>query len=131
MDRITIKDTKGLPYEAIASVAQKYNQYAKDIEEMTIITYKNLKLLKLPRTEDFKEIRIGLLIISVSSFIQFHKGNSEKHSIYNLIWQSVYQEFYRMEGPYDEDKNVLFLRSLFDGLHMELSLSNVRLASVQ
>ncbi|KAI9300557.1 hypothetical protein BJ944DRAFT_272863 [Cunninghamella echinulata] len=110
-----------LPPDEVAKLADKYLQYAKDIENITLITYKNLKTINIPRSEDFKSIGVGLIIVSVSSFIQFHKDDSGKHAIYSLVLETIFNDLYKIDDLYDE--NTTYLKSLFDNLQLELSLN--------
>ncbi|CAO3645674.1 unnamed protein product [Cunninghamella echinulata] len=110
-----------LPPEEVAKLTDRYLQYAKDIESIILITYRNLKLINIPNTEDFKSIGAGLIIVSVSSFIQFHKDDSEKHSIYSLVLETVFNDIYKIDDLYDE--NMFYLKTLFANLQLELSLN--------
>ncbi|CAO3646045.1 unnamed protein product [Cunninghamella echinulata] len=121
MVKIVLNGAEGiLPPEDVNRLVDKYLQYAKDIEDIMLITYKNLKTINIPNTGESKLIGAGLIIVSANSFIQFYQNDVEKFNIYSVVLQAVIKDLYKIDDLYDD--NMFYLRTLFTNLQLELSL---------
>ncbi|KAI9307570.1 hypothetical protein BJ944DRAFT_237752 [Cunninghamella echinulata] len=123
MVKIILKGAEGiLPPEEVNKLTDKYLQYASDIENIMLITYKNLKTMNIPNTGETKLIGASLIIVSATSFIQFYQNDIEKYNIYSVVLQTVIKDLYKIDDLYDD--NMFYLRTLFANLQLELSLKS-------